>query len=183
MAVPIGLTTTTRRHDPDSVMSQYLGCGPDQTHLYHTNLYHTFFGPQDWESTWYGPIPSTRLGSGRSIRGHRFSMWEAPLPVRSAVPRALRSLSMTNAYHVVDLSAHDPLSGGWLHTDSEIADIEATSARMEYLKSITKEETVEERAQKEKRARKKERRQERKARDLECKAQQRRARNQFRKGP
>ena len=149
-------------HDPDSVMSQYLGCGPDQTHLYHA---WPRWGPQDWEYWWYDPIPSTSLGSGRSIRGRQWvSMWIAAPPVRSAVPRVLRPSPVLY---------YDEMPG-----DSSQQD----SARMEYLKSITKEETVQERAQKEKRVRKKERRQERKARDQECKAQQRRARNQFRKG-
>ena len=176
MAVPIGLTTTTHHRDPDSVMSQFLGCGPEQV-----DLYHTFFGPQDRDSPWYDPIPSTRLGSGRSIRGrHWFSVFEAPLPVRSAVPRVLRP---PFSYH--DEVVLVPMTGG-MRLDSDCEDAydvaSQDSERIEYWKSITKEETVEERAQKEKRARKKERRQERKARDLECKAQQRRARNQFRKG-
>ena len=165
-------------HDPDSVMSQYLGCGPDQTHLYYS--WPRYWFSQDWETTWYDPIPSTRYGSGRSIRGrHWFSMWEAPLPVRSAVPRVLRP---PFSYH--DEVVLVPMTGG-MRLDSDCEndyDPEAGLARIDYWKSITKEETVEERAQKDKRARKKERRQERKARDLECMAQQRRARNQFRKG-
>ena len=155
MAVPIGLTTGPRHHDPDSVMSQYLGCAPDQPHLYHS--WPRYWRPQDWELWWYDPIPSTRYGSGRSIRGrHWFSMWEAPLPVMFA--------------------------GQLVCYDEIQPDPSPESERIDYWKSITKEETAEERAQKEKLARKKERRQERKARDLECKAQQRRARNQFRKG-
>ena len=139
-------------HDPDSVMSQYLGCCADQVDLYH---------PGAWLDTWDDPIPSMSLGSGRSIRGrHWFSMWEAPSPRR--------------LLYYDEMPRDSPQQDVY----EEVAD----SERIEYWKSITKEETVEERAQKEKRARKKECRQERKARDLECRAQQRRARNQFRKG-
>ena len=141
-------------HDPDSVMSQYLSCGPSpgQVDLYHPGAWLSFR-----ETTWSDPIPSFNHGSGRSIRGrHWFAMWEAPLPATFA--------GLSVFYDEIQPEDFD---------DGE---------RIEYWKSITKEETVEERAQREKRARKKERRQERKARDLECKAQQRRARNQFRKG-
>ncbi len=125
-------------HDPNSIMSQYLGREPDQTYLYHS---------------WPDPIPSTSYGSGRSIRGrHWFSMWEASLPVLSAGPL--------------------------VYYDEIQPDPSPESERMEYLKSITKEETPEEYAQRKKRARKKERRHAQKARDDASKGQQRRARNQ-----
>ena len=168
MATPVGLTVATPmpyHHDPDSVMSVYLGCRPYQDDLYQP---WNRSRPQDWLDTWDAPIPSASYGSGRSIRGRQwFSMWEAPLPVRSAVPRVLRLSPMLY---------YDEMPGD--SPQQDIYEEVENSARIEHLKSTTKEETVEERTQKEKLARKKERRQARKARDLACKHQQRRARNQ-----
>ena len=161
-------------HDPNSVMSQYLGCGPEQVDLYHPGTWPRW-GPQDWRVTSY---PGTW-----SFFAGRISMLQAPLPVRSAVPRVLRP---PFSYHDEEFLV--PMTG-LMRLDSDCEndyDQEEERERINHWKSITKEETAEERARKEKRARKKERRQERrqerKARDLECKAQQRRARNQFRKG-
>ena len=156
MATSVGLTVATpmpHHHDPDSVMSQYLGCRADQVDLYH---------PGAWLDTWDGPIPSMSLGSGRSIRGRQwFSMWEPPIPGR--------------LLYYDEVPRNSP--------QQDIYEQAVELRRIEYFKSlVTKKETVEERAQKEKLARKKERRHARKARDLECKAQQRRARNQCPKG-
>ena len=69
-------------------------------------------------------------------------MWEAPFSITSAVPFVLRP----------PLVYYDEVPrNGWLE---DIYEEMAESARIEHLKSITKEETVQERAQKEKRARK-----------------------------
>lgn len=150
-------------HDPDSVMSLCLGCDADQADLYRPFSWLTLQDEEVHASL--NRFQSMRFGSSRTVRAARMSFY--PL-----------------GFHFIHASPVYSASGTSFPNNVEDAyAIEESRLRLEYLKSITKDEKPRDtRAQKEKRYRKLERRNAHKARDLACKSQQRRARKQAPKG-
>lgn len=140
----------THRHDPDSVTVHHL----DETEDWAPNPYE-FWGVRDGALVLNSPIPAS-VGAGKSVRAARLQFLLSQLERCRPEPAFL--------------------GGRCVYYDEFKPDFEKDWGGIEYLKSLVKDEAqdTEQRSQN----RKRDGRKERKARDYECKAQQRRARNQ-----